>query len=280
MTPKPYLLIFTIGFTSCITQGRYVFRDNTATMPGLTHKGEAVVSGTIASNGQSNGDGIQPYALHGYDLEGAYALSDHWTVQGAFDRRSAAYAGSTNMIPGYDSCRLFYRNTTWEVGASYMWLLRKHVYFAPSFGGGGGVFHIGDREFDTSAHTRDDYTHDSRLLQAYVQPAFLFTWRWMDLGLGMRVSLNHFARVSTNYTADQQAQLSLDNLGGSTLPMSQCFMMLRVYPGTQALRLELRLGEDAYLSSGTLNRYVYFANAALTVGVDPYFLFRRRHNKN
>jgi hypothetical protein len=267
-------LIVGVCLTACVTANRVVLRDSSINLPGFTEKGEAALT---ARFGSSEGGGDNNPSLSGIDLEGAYAVSNRWTLLGNFSSRAGDYNGEQQSFGPYDYTQMHYVNYTWTTGVAYMYHINHSFYFAPSAGLGGGVFHIRDKESDMMAPgTLTDYYHDSRIFQGYIQPAFYIKGQWVSFAFGGRISFNKFGPVSTNYDYDTQSTLNLDGLQGATMNLGQFFILFRACPWTKAIRLEFQGGISDGLSSNTQHYLFDDLNFSTGISIDPYQWIKER----
>lgn len=270
-------LLASLLLFSCATPQRYIFRDSPISLPGLTEKGDYVLTGRVGGNAPS--DRYDAPSLSGFDGQAAYALTNRFSVDASFSGRSGYYAGTGASL--FDSAQLWYNNVKWELGGALTLPIRGHAYFAPSAGFGGGVFRIADWELQYDSGTiqkTSTYYYNTRLTQFYVQPAFLFKWDRIDLAFGWRFSMNFFPHVSTNYSDDQQARLWVNGLQGTDLLMDQLFVLLRVYPGTHALHLEFQAGNNETIAAQQYRFYKW--NGSMGIGLDLYQWKKERHRHN
>lgn len=276
------LLTLTVPFClfsfSCTTSYRYIARENMAQLQGLTEKGDGVISGNFSQSLDNQLSGWDSY-MNSYDLQGAYALTDQWSVLGSFSQGWASYQGVGNAFSPYDSCTLKYKNTSWTLGAQYMLHIHKGWYFAPSMGFGGSVFGVHDDEFTSASPVPDYYFLQSRLFQGYIQPAFYYKGRYIETGFGIRYSFNQFSHVNTNYTEQEGPVVSILGLQNTTLSTSQIFGLVRAYPGIKGIALEFQAG-GAGIFGGPAGTYHYFGfNFSMGIAVSPYQLLKKKRFK-
>lgn len=281
MTQPPYLVMATLSLTllatSCVPSYRCIYRENMATLPGLTEKGDGVISGNYSISGDNESDGFGP-SMNSLDLQGAYALSDQWSVLGSISGGWASYKGSGNSFTPYDSCTLNYKNFNWTLGVQYMLHMHRRLYFAPSIGIGGAVFGINDNEFLGLSGAGTNYTLNNRVLQGYFQPAFYIKGSYIDGGFGLRVSFNNFAHVNTNYTQTDEPATNVLNLQNTTLSSAQVFGLIRCYPGIRGVALQMQFGNAVSLNDSSVSKHIrwYSFNFSLGISVSPYQLFRKK----
>src|SRR5664279_417084 len=90
------VLIISTCFTSCNTY-RYIYSVSPPNNPYFTEKGESKLTAYYSSAGN---DRLTKEYAHGVDLQGAYAISNHWAITtGYFNRREKDnYFGSYNLF--------------------------------------------------------------------------------------------------------------------------------------------------------------------------------------
>lgn len=275
---RHYLLVIPAicALVSCGTVQRNVYRANPINLPGLTQKGESrLTAGAGANVGLDNGD-----AIAGGNLQGAYAVSNHLTLMGAYTQRSGSKQGwndpsefglvifpvgiTARQYP-YDSAVLHYRNNTWELGTVYTRRFGRHVFFTIGAGGGAGAFNLkdGGELHDTGYNA---YLN-TRVTQWFIQPAMYFKWHRVELGTGFRISMTHYDRVATNYTPEQQYDFAVNDLQGTNMTMVQPFCLLRLTPGPSWLQLELQGNVNLGGNSSGPGFSYYYLNGDLGVSV-------------
>ena len=108
---------------SCTTY-RYIYTASPPDIPLFKEKSESKV--TAYYSGNRSGNLTNKYA-HGFDLHGAYALSNHWAVTASYlFRREKDYYTTLNSI--FDSSDVRYKRNILDAGVGYLFfsmLLKK-----------------------------------------------------------------------------------------------------------------------------------------------------------
>jgi hypothetical protein len=279
----PFCVLFLFALTSCGLLNRYIYRANPINLPGLTEKGQSRVTAAFDGNIQ----GIGPAGVIGEDLAAAYAVSDRITLLGSYSHRVgddggfeeyAAPVGFGPPVNPYDSAAIHYRNSTWELGAAYTLPLNRHTYFSIGAGGGGGVFHIAEKGLFNDTAYQGSFNY--RAAQWFIQPAFYFKWRRVELGVGFRVTGTYFVKAATDFTMEQQKAFTVNGLKGNNLIMWQPFWLLRISPRSW-LQIELQssINTGGSTSTGTAYNYYYF-NFGAGLSVNPTRIFSRANTSD
>jgi hypothetical protein len=214
--------------------------------------------------------------MAGVDIQAAYAVSKHITLLGGYSGRRGTNEGLNTydtFQPGppsvTDSAYIQYRNNTWELGAAYMIRFGRHVYMSLGAGGGGGDYHIDDGGGYNGSLYR--YFLDARQGSWYIEPAMYFKYRYVDFGVGFKVTGTHYSGVRTTYPDSSQVFFSVNGLNGNDMNMWQPFVLLRVRPYLSWLQLELQCGFNVggnAKQTGTTYYYDY-VNGSIGLSIDP-----------
>lgn len=269
---------------------RYVYHAGTINLPGPTDPGDVQVA--IAGTSNTGASGGPPAATTGVDIQASGSPLRNLTVTGEYSQRYTSYRGSQQSanlyLPyvfgpfqgGYrtdlpaDSGFQQYRSKTFEWGAIYS-VKFCGLYFCPGAGLAGGNFYLQDAEYFGGLASVNYYLNVP-VLEWYVQPAFYFQGRGADFAIGARLSWTRYGTVNTNYFSDELSSMKLNTLSGSTLYQFQPFAVLRIFPGTRIVRIDLQ-GSLNYGDSGnpieqTAN---YHLNLSAAAGLDIYEIWRR-----
>ena len=205
------LLIVTILFilASCKTP-RYAYSPSAHNVPVITQKGDGKIGALYSTNtmgGSAEGTNAINNTANGFDVQGAYALSDNWAVQASHFQRWETTTG------GSDSVTIKYRRNLTEIGGGYYYALSENKKTFIQFFAG-----LGLGKFSFTDHSiNGDFFHQSNIFKFYIQPAFLFRSKGSFSGaVDVRGSFIKFNSIKTNYTADALTNYKLDNLNGGT----------------------------------------------------------------
>lgn len=204
----------------------------------------------------------------GYDFQGAYAISDHFAIQGAYySRRERDLISWDNNI--FVSSDVRYRRSGWELGGSY---------FVPMDRGAISFFHI-DAGFgltkngftdngwlvDTSGAVIDySRAYKDKQLRIFAQPGLYTGRRAVQFGTGFRFQWSQYNNVITDYSQVEKASLRLGGL--KELFTVEPYMILRFGPSSiPGLRLEFQ----SSFNFASADRWVRGWYVSMGVVVDP-----------
>ena len=193
---------------------RYIYSPSPPSVPYFKEKGDSKLTAFY-----SVGDNAPQTTLNaGYDLQGAYALSDNWAVMFNYFHRTEKdnYSRLGNV---FDTSAIRYRRNLAELGIGYILPLnRKHtitynIYTGVAF----GTFAIEDNGVDKNnlAYSRQ---HTNPVTKTFLQGGFNFmTSDYVNLSLCGRFSWVHYGTNNTNYTTEELVFFYLDKLPQKTL---------------------------------------------------------------
>ena len=182
-----------ISFSSCYTP-RYAYTPSAHNVPMITEKGDGKIgasySTSISGDRVINDEDVNNN-VNGVDIQGAYAISNHWALQASHMQRWER----TNT--DYDSSRVKYHKQLSEFGVGYYFPMNsnRNAWFQVFGGGGFGKFDFTDNSIYGS------FIHQSDVLKFYVQPAFYFRTKGsFSIAVSVRGSVVKFNSVRTNYS--------------------------------------------------------------------------------
>ncbi|MEO9210675.1 MAG: hypothetical protein ABI208_06230 [Ginsengibacter sp.] len=205
-----FLLLFVLmGLFSC-TASRYIYAPAPANNPFFKEKGESKLTASY-----SEGDGNQNGYARGWDLQGAYALSNHWAVTASyFNRREM----DRNSISNSNVSEIKYKRNLLGFGSGYFIALnsKKTITFNLYAGLDFGKFSFDDKDI-SNPNSSDSRFHSSNITKGYFQPSFNFMpGKYIRFSFFMKSSYVGYGDIKTSYTSDELKYYSLDELGGKT----------------------------------------------------------------
>ena len=215
---KPIQIFTLTTIAGCIlfscTTYRYINSASPPNVPLFKEKGESKV--TAYYSGEGGSDITQKYA-HGFDVHGAYALSNHWAVTaGYFFRREKDYYTTRNSI--FDSSDVRYKRNILDVGAGYFVFLDASKKISANIyaGIGEGNFSINDAGFnDSLAYNR---FHNSSITKWYIMPSLnFFSSQSFRFSFATKFSFVHYGKIQTSYTGYELSYFGLDKIANTTL---------------------------------------------------------------
>ncbi len=198
-------LLALVFFSACET-ARYAYSPSAHNVPVLTQKGDGKIGAAYSTNPRTdeiyNDERIYSNT-NGFDVQGAYALSDNWAIQASHFQRWERTTG------GPDSVTVKYNRNLTELGGGYYFAMNKGktAFFQVMGGAGLGKFSFTDQS------VYGDYFHQADIFKFYVQPAFVFRSKGsFSTSIALRGSVVKFNSIKTNYTANQLSDYQLSNL--------------------------------------------------------------------
>jgi hypothetical protein len=217
------LLVMIVCSFSCRTQ-RYIYSPAAPAIPYFLKKGDSKLSAFYSSgdNGVNtiNQEIILPHrkANDGFDIQAAYALTNHWAVMfNQFYRKEIdTYSKDKNV---FDTSIVNYKRNIAELGVGYFVALnsKKTVTYNIYGGIGIGKFSINENGYDNSSVPYVRYL-DNNITKTFLQGGFNFILsEYIRFSLGGRLSFVHYGKNYTSYTAYEQQYFSLDKIAENTI---------------------------------------------------------------
>jgi hypothetical protein len=251
-----FLVIGALGFMSCYTP-RYMYSPAAQNIPVLVKKGDSKVAAYISSNlSQKNNanNRTNESRSRGFDLQGAYAISNNFAIQANYFKRTESNNGYT-VNGNLDSSFIRYKRQLTEIGVGYFKSLNKNNrVILQVFGGAGrGKFRFTDNG-KTSDGINYNRTHLADITKLYIQPAFMFRSKGsFAASLSTRFSFVKFGNIKTNYTQGELSSYNLDDLThGFRTFFEPAFSSTFGFNKLPGLQFEFQLG----LALLTSSRYV------------------------
>lgn len=200
--------------SSCYSSHRYVNSPAPASMPYFNKKGQSdfsayYSSGTVIPKGYKQGKG--------FDLQSAYALSNHWAVTLEHSSRWE----KDKILPNsyydvYDSSLIKYKRNITSIGGGYFFPNRRSgkSYLNIYAGAGFGNNDIKDSGRE-SANLYSSF-HKSQIIKYYLQPGFTFFSDKISIAAAIRFSFIRYIGIKTNYNEAKLKQFDLYDLDKRT----------------------------------------------------------------
>ena len=286
MKTAPALLLFTFSFLlfSCYTP-RYVYSPSAHNVPLLVKKGDSKLAANYSFNAADNTvkDSIPIKAkARGYDLQAAYAFTNHWAMQLNYFHRTERNAGDFNA--GYhDSVVINYKRNMVEIAAGYFHLLdhNQRALFQVFAGAGFGTSSFTDngRDFSNVYRSRHHMMHVTKI---FIQPAFTVrSKRNFSASLSSRHSFIYFSKINTDYNATELDNYKLDSLSYSPRIFWEPSVVnnfgFKKLPG---LQFEFQAGFAFLLSRSFVDARSFNFSAGLLFDLPKIFALNHRSSKN
>ena len=269
---------------SCYTP-RYVYSPAAHNVPVLIKKGDSKLAFNYSFNAANNyvKDSVPVVAkARGYDLQAAYAFTNHWAAQLNYFHRTERNAGDFDA-GNRDSVVINYRRKLTEFGAGYFHALNnnRQAVFQIFAGIGLGTFSFTDDGRDFNAGYRSRY-HNMRIVKLYIQPAFMLRSKNnFAAAISSRHSVVYFKKINTNYTTTELSQYKLDSLSYSPRifwePSIVNTFGYKKLPGVQ---FEFQAGFAFLLSRRFVDARSFNFSAGLLFDLPKVFANSRHSSKN
>ena len=207
------LFIICVTIVSCRTP-RYIYSPAPPNNPYFREKGESKLAVYYSTGGDANE--LAAEYNNGYDVQGAYAISNHVALTADFFKRNEKDSISNYDRTYFDRSVVRYnRHITSFGGGFYGDLFDKHIYCNIYGGVGFGKYSFSDNGIDNGTFYTRDYK--SHMTKWYIQPSINFFSKYLRTGLIGKMCWVHFDNISTSYTPAELVYLNLDRLPGRTL---------------------------------------------------------------
>ena len=279
-------LLFTFYFLlhSCYTP-RYVYSPSAHNVPVLLKKGDSKLALNYSVNPADNNikDSVPVRAkARGYDLQAAYAVSNHWAIQLNHYHRTERNAGDFDSNIR-DSVVINYKRNLTEIGLGYYHLLssNKRAIFQVFGGIGFGKFNLDDNGKDQSRVLRSRY-HQMNITKLFIQPAFTVRGRKnFAASFSSRVSAIYFKHIQTNYSATELDNYKLDSLSYSPRVFWEPAVINTFgFKRLRGLQLEFQFGFAFLVSKRFVDARAFNFSGGLLFDLPKLFVLNRHSSKN
>lgn len=237
-----------IAALSACNTARYAYSPSAHNVPVITQKGDGKVGAFYSTNlvgeERQNGETVDN-RTRGFDLQGAYAVTDNFAVQASYFYRWEKTRRNS------DSSTIRYNRNLTELGLGYYLPLndKKRAFFQVFAGAGLGKFSFTDVDITGS------YFHQANITKVYVQPAFLYRSKGsFTSSISLRASIINYSRIKTNYSYSQIHDYDLDSLNNrSKIFFEPAFTGSFGLKGVPGLRFEFQAGLSLLASTKFMN---------------------------
>jgi len=229
---------------------RYAYSPSAHNMPVLTEKNDSKIAVAYSTNADANASDnkYDRNRSNGFDVQGAYAITNHFAVQASYFARSEA-----SYLRGeyFDSSAVKYKRNLFEFGVGgYTPIDRKgKIHFQAFVGVGFGKFKIDENGRDNGGLLYSRY-HYSNVTKFYVEPAITFKSKEIfAASLSTRFSVIKFGSIKTNYQQSEKESFDLDSIGRNAIVFFEpAFVNSFGINSLPGLRLEYQLGLSLLMS--------------------------------
>lgn len=277
------LIAFSFSLFSCYTP-RYVYSPSAHNVPVFIKKGDSKLAFNYSVNPANNTvkDSVPVKAkARGYDVQAAYAVTNHFALQLNYIHRTERNAGDFDAGVR-DSVVLNYKRQLTEIGGGYFhWLNNKQTLLQVFAGIGFGKFSFTDDGKDVNRVLRSRY-HTMNITKLFIQPAITVkSKRNFAASFSSRHSFIYFRNIKTDYSASELDNYKLDSLGYSPSVFWEPSVVnsfgFKKLPGIQ---LEFQLGFAFLLSSRFVDARVFNFSAGLLFDLPKVFALSKHSSKN
>ena len=275
---------FIFYLSSCYTP-RYVYSPSAQNVPAFTKKGESKLAANYSFNLSNNSvkDSVPVRArARGYDLQAAYAFTNHLAIQVNYFHRTERNAGDYDAGVK-DSVVINYKRNLTEIGLGYFHGLddNKQAVIQLFAGVGFGNFSFTDNGKDQNRVLRSRF-HQMDVTKIFIQPAFTIRSKDNFAGsLSSRFSIVYFKNIKTNYTATEQDNYKLDSLSYSPRVFWEPAIIntfgFKKLPG---LQFEFQMGFAFLVSRRFVDARAFNFSAGLLFDLPKLFAFNHHSSKN
>jgi hypothetical protein len=218
---------------------------------------------------------------HGYDLQSAYAISNHWALQLNYSNRTERNTGDFTVFLR-DSTVINYNRDLTEIGAGYFKVLNNKQAVVQIFAGiGVGKSGFTDEGRYQNNVFRNRY-HTMNITKLFIQPAFTIrSKKNFAATFSSKNSLVFFSKINTNYSATELDNYKLDSLSYSPRLFWEPALVntfgFKKLPGIQ---FEFQIGMAFLMSRRFVDYRAFNFSAGLLFDLPKLFVLNKHSSKN
>ena len=260
-----FAIIIIIAASSCVSR-RYIYSASPPNNPYFSKKGQSQLTGYYSS---SNSNNLSAEFADGFDLQGAYAVSDHWAITaGYFSRKEKDVYNYYTYNSSFDSSVVIYKRNLVDLGGGYFFSLNpKNTIIFNAYGGVGfGKFSFDDN--GTAGNFAYNRYHSSNITKWFFQPSINFTTGdYFRCAFILKSSLIHYGDIQTSYTVTELSDFSLDKIANKTLYFLEPGLNFQFgIPKYPWVKLDMSISSVSYTAQNTLG--VRSGNASIGLSFD------------
>lgn len=264
---------------------RYLYSPVAHNVPVLVQKGDSKLafqySNTIGEKAkvttlakESEGSGI--------DVQGAYAITNHFAVQAAYAHRSERNFADFN-IHSNDTSTINYTRNLAEFGIGYYTFLNGNprVVFQVFGGAGLGKSSFID-EYQTAGSPAHSRYFKMDVTKLYLQPALMIRYRnTFATSISSRINLIYFRNITTDYSAEELGSYQLKGFDkGAEIFWEPAFVNTFGFKKLPGLQFELQLGMAFLLSERFVDYRTFNLSAGVVLDIPKIFRSKQSSSKN
>lgn len=254
------LTVLTIMFFASCNTPRFAYSPTAHNVPVLTEKNDSKLSFNYSTNAETRSSDIKynRNKANGFDIQGAYAITNSVAVQGSyFSRNEATYSNSEDY---FDTSAIKYNRHLFEFGAGYFTPIDKKgkIHFQVFGGAGFGRFTINESGSDNSQLPYNRF-HYSDITKFYIEPAITFkSTEVFAASLSTRFSIIKFRNIQTNYTQAEKETFDLDSIGRNAIVFFEpAFVNSFGFNKLPGLRIEYQIGLSLLMSKTVVDNRTF-----------------------
>ncbi len=281
-----YAMVITMVFSSCYSS-RYLYNPPAHNVPVLIEKGDSKIAAYYSSNLSSNSSfenngNLKKNNSVAFDLQAAYALSNHIALQALYTKRTEQNFADYNLN-SFDTSIQHFNNQLIEFGIGYFTYMRsnKKVIFQIFAGAGKGSSSFTD-EYQTPGNPAHKRFMNVDVTKFYLQPSFIVRYRNnFTTSISNRVSFINFSNTQTDYSPDEIKAYRLASLDQETSifwePAFSNVIGIKKIPG---LQFEIQMGISFILSQRPIDYRSFNASAGVVLDLPKLFKGNTPDQKN
>ncbi len=222
LTTYAQAIVIMLLFSSCYNSvGRYAYSPSPANITYFKEKGDSKVSATISS-GPNDGFSVPKERYNrGYDIQAAYALSNHWFVGASYyNRREKESAGPSDGFSYrniYDTSTISYKRHLTEFGGGFFVPFDSRSIGTFSIYGtlGFGKYSLTDVGFDNALpYTR---MYQNAFTKYGLQASFNYMpTDYVRASFALKYAIVRYGNATTTYNSNELFEFDLDRVGNNT----------------------------------------------------------------
>ena len=232
-------ILTSIAITSC-NSPRFIYSPPPANVAYFKNKGDYKVATYISTGKAIFNKTRRDYQNSGFDIQGAYAITDHWLINGSiYNRKEQDSYGSQFNI--FDTSTINYKRQLFEIGGGFYTPLNadKLVIINLVANIGFGKFNLNDNgSINASIYQR---YFDNNITKFSLQPSInVMPSEFFQFSVAARLNFVHFGGTNTNYTTIELTGLRLNELNGTTVQFFEPTINAEIgIPGVEWLKISL-----------------------------------------
>ena len=275
-----FLVIGSVFFTSCYTP-RYMYSPPAQNIPVLVNKGDSKLGAYLSTNLSNNNNGINESRNRGYDLQGAYAITNHLALAANYFKRTESNSGF-NDGGSLDSSFIDYKRNLTEIGIGYFIVLDKNNQTMFQIFGG-----IGKGQFsftDNGKQNNLDYmrSHQATITKFYIQPALMLRTKTnITFSFSSKFNFIKFDNIKTNYAPNELHYYKLDSLNdGTCIFWEPAFTNTFGFKNLPGVQLEYQFGFAIFLDGRYISHRAFNFSMALLLDLPKLLHPKSSQSKN